>query len=275
MTLIKIDDTKCKKDGLCVHECPTAILRQPDKDACPVMVPQGEKSCLLCGHCVAVCPHGALTHEKIPMDACPPVTDDLSISHEQAVQFVRSRRSIRRFKQKPVEKKTIEHLIDNARYAPTGGNSQLVRWTVYTNPEQIDTMVDLTVDWMRRAVAQDADKKLPPYFPMVVAAYDAGINTLTHNAPSVVIASAPGIYENGMVDVSIALSYFELIAASAGLGTCWLGLMAQALKHDPPLKEATGLPKSHTHFYPMVLGYPRFKYHRLPERKPANIIWKE
>lgn len=94
-------------------------------------------------------------------------------------------------------------------------------------------------------------------------------------APSVVIASAPGKYENGMVDVSIALAYFELIAASAGLGTCWLGLMAQALKHDPTLKEAAGLPKPHTHFYPMVLGYPRFNYHRLPERKPANIIWKE
>jgi hypothetical protein len=27
------------------------------------------------------------------------------------------------------------------------------------------------------------------------------------------------------------------------------------------------------HHYPMMLGYPKFKYHRLPERKPPKIAW--
>jgi len=35
-----------------------------------------------------------------------------------------------------------------------------------------------------------------------------------------------------------------------------------------------GLPENHTHFYAMVLGHPKFKYYRLPERKVASIIWK-
>ncbi len=274
MTLIKIDETNCKKDGLCVQECPTAIINQQDKKSCPAMIPQGEQMCLLCGHCVAVCPHDALHHEKIPMKDSPAILKELSITHEQAVQFVRSRRSIRRYKKKPVEKETIQLIIDNARYAPTGGNSQLLRWTVHTDETKIKTMADLTIDWIRQAVASDTNNTLPSYMPMIIAGYDAGFNSITHNAPCLVIASAPGIYENGIVDLSIALSYFELISVSAGLGTCWLGLIARALKSSEPLKEAVGLPRSHSHFYPMVLGYPKFKYHRLPERKPANIIWK-
>jgi hypothetical protein len=39
-------------------------------------------------------------------------------------------------------------------------------------------------------------------------------------------------------------------------------------------KELVGLPEGHTHFYPMMIGYPRFRYHRLPERKPPQISWK-
>ena len=39
-----------------------------------------------------------------------------------------------------------------------------------------------------------------------------------------------------------------------------------------PLKEAMEL--SNDYFYPMVPGYPELKYHRLPERKKPNIIWK-
>lgn len=274
MTLIKIDETKCKKDGFCVQECPAAILKQQDKESCPVMIPRGEQACLLCGHCVAVCPHDALHHEKIPMEVSPPILKELSVTQEQAIQFLRSRRSIRRFKKKRVEKETIQRIIDNARYAPTGGNSQLVRWTVHTDETKIKEMADLTIDWMRKALAADTEKRLPPYLPMVVAAYDAGVNSITHDAPCLVFASAPGLYENGMVDLSIALSYFELAAVSEGLGTCWLGLITQALKYSEPLKEAVGLPKSHSHFYPMVLGTPKFKYHRLPERKPAKIYWK-
>ena len=274
MSLITIDESKCKKDGLCVQECPAAILRQRDKDSFPSMISRGVQACLLCGHCVAVCPQGALHHEKIPMENCPPMVQELMINQEQAVQFLRSRRSIRRFKNKPVEKETIRFLIDTARYAPTGSNSQLVTWTVHTDEQKIREIADSTINWMREAVESSGSSPLASYLPMIIAAYDAGINSITHGAPCLIFASTPGTYDNGMVDLSIALSYLELAAVSAGLGTCWLGLITRALKYYAPLQQMIGLPEGHTNFYPMVLGYPKFKYHYLPERKPANIFWK-
>jgi nitroreductase/NAD-dependent dihydropyrimidine dehydrogenase PreA subunit len=274
MTLIKIDETRCKKDGFCAMECPAAIIKQADKDSVPVMIPQGELICLRCGHCVAVCPHGALDHDEVPLASSPEIVKALILDKAQAAQFLRTRRSVRRFKDKPVEKSTIQSLIDIARNAPTGGNSQLVTWTVHTDKTKLNDIADLTVEWMKAMLASEAAKQLPPYFSRFVDAYEAGVNSITQDAPCLVVASAPGDYVNGMVDLSIALSYFELMATASGLGTCWLGLITRALRFSKPLMALIGLPEGHAHFYSMVLGYPKFQYHRLPERKPANIIWK-
>lgn len=273
MTMLTIDETKCNKDGLCVQECPTAVIRLRDKESVPVMISRGAKDCLLCGHCVAVCSQGALHHEKIPFKECPPILKELAIGRAQAVQFLRSRRSVRRFKAKAVEREAIQFLIDTARYAPTGGNSQLLKWTVFTDEHKIKTIADLTIDWMRRVVASP-NNSMAGYAEAIVAGYDAGINTITHGAPCLIFASAPGRYANGMVDLSIALAYLELAAVSAGLGTCWLGLITSALRDSEPLQQTIGLPEYHSHSYAMVLGYPKFKYHYLPERKPAVIVWK-
>ena len=118
MGLLIVDQDKCQKDGLCAKECPMAIILLQDKESYPELVPGGELLCNLCGHCVAVCPHGALSHTQVPLADCPPLKKDLVINEEQAVQFLRSRRSIRFFKDRPVEKETIQKLIKIARYAP-------------------------------------------------------------------------------------------------------------------------------------------------------------
>jgi ferredoxin len=117
MGLLRIDESKCKKDGICAASCPTGIIRLQDGDGLPEIVPGGEPACLVCGHCVGACPHGALDHEKMPIDGCPPIERDLTISGEQAVQFLRSRRSIRVFQDKPVDKGEIR------TPAPTGTRS--------------------------------------------------------------------------------------------------------------------------------------------------------
>ncbi|MBU3914270.1 nitroreductase family protein [bacterium] len=274
MSLIQIDDSKCKKDGFCVKECPAVIIRQPDKKSRPEMVEGGDQLCLVCGHCVAVCPHGALNHKKTPLEECPPIEKDLIINLEQALQFLRSRRSIRNFKKKPVEKEMIQTLINNARYAPTGSNSQEVEWTVHTDENTIKEIADLTVDWMRSVINSGMTGGVISYLPLIVAGYEAGLDTITRGAPCLIFASAPKSNASGMVDLSIALSYLELIAVPTGLGTCWAGLVTRALQFSEPLKKVVGLPESHTHFYPMMIGYPKFRYHRLPERKPARISWK-
>ncbi len=137
MGFLRIDASKCKRDGFCVRECPGRIIQQLE-DNLPEIVPGA--ICLECGHCVAVCPHGALDHERIPMQDSPLLREEFQISEEQALQFLRSRRSIRRFRDKAVEKEKIQKLIRGASYAPTAGNSQMVEWLVLTDKNRIKEM---------------------------------------------------------------------------------------------------------------------------------------
>lgn len=274
MGMLIVDEKKCKKDGLCAAECPAAIIRLKDGDGYPQLISGGEQNCLICGHCVAVCPNGALSHKLVPIEECPAIEKELIINQEQAVQFLRSRRSVRFFKEKPVEREKIQRLIEIARYAPTAGNAQLVEWLVLTDKDKIRELSALTVDWMRTVLKKGPKGAAPPYFPLIVMAWDAGYDAVLRNAPTVIVAFAPRMATNGMVDVTLALSYFELAALPIGLGTCWAGLLEGALSASAAVREAVGLPEGHPSHYPMMVGYPKAKYYRLPERKPPKITWK-
>jgi nitroreductase len=210
----------------------------------------------------------------VPIEDCPPIQKELFINEAQMIQFLRSRRSIRSFENRPVEKETIQRLIEIARYSPTASNSQLVEWQVFNDKDIIKEFAKMTADWARDLLAKDSQASKLPYIPSIVAAWDAGYDAVLRGAPAMVVASAPKEDLNGTVNLTLALSYLELAAPSMGLGTCWAGILNRALLGWPPLQKAIGLPEDHTHHYPMMLGYPRAKYFRMPERKQPKITWK-
>jgi len=272
MPLLTVDESRCKRDWICVAECPTNIIRLKDGNGYPQTVPGAEGSCLACGHCVAVCPQGALSNARVPLEVCPPVTKELSVDHQRAVQFLRSRRSVRVFEEKEPDREQIRRLIEIARYAPTGSNSQTVEWLVFTDKARVRSLAEAAVQWMRGM--QQEGSAAPPYVPLVVGAWNAGYDAVLRNAPALVVATAPEGTGNGMVDLTLALSYLELAAPTLGLGTCWAGLLRRAMRNDSSLREKVGVPPEHPNYYPMMVGYNKFSYHRLPERKPPKITWR-
>jgi nitroreductase/NAD-dependent dihydropyrimidine dehydrogenase PreA subunit len=276
MSLLLINERTCNKDGVCVTECPAHIIHLKDGTGFPEMVPGGEAICITCGHCVAVCPKHALSHARVSIEDCLPIEKALVIDEKQAVQFLRSRRSIRVYKDKPVETKKIQRLIEIARYAPTGSNTQLVKWVVFNGQEKVKRLAGFVADWMRDILEHDPDNAPFPklHLSLYLAAWDAGFDGILRSAPAVVVAMAPQEAGNGIVDPTIALAYLDLAAPTLGIGTCWAGLLCRAAKTWPPLQEAIGISEAYPYFYPLMLGYPQFAYRRLPERKPPKIEWK-
>jgi len=273
MGLIVIDEQRCKKDGLCAIECPAAIIRLQKGNGFPEMVAGGEALCLLCGHCVAVCPEGALSHKHCTREECPPIDPKLVLTEQQAVQFLRTRRSVRLYQDMPVEREKIQRLIEIARYAPTGSNSQLVEWLVVDDKSKIKSLAGLTIDYFRRLLKEEPQAMAYASLPRAIAAWEAGYDAVLRNAPALIVASAPAEAFNGMIDVTLALCYLDLMAPTLGLGTCWAGMLQRALRVSPSIKEALGVPAEHPHHYPMMLGYPKVKYQRLPERKFPKITY--
>ena len=274
MNSITVDQEKCNQDGICAAECPAVIIRMDEKEGYPSPAPDFEDVCLKCGHCVAVCPKGALSFDWLSPEDCPPIKRAAAVTPEQAEQFLRGRRSIRAFKEKRVPKNILEKLLEIACSAPSAKNQQPWHWIVVQEPVEVRRLASMVIDWMRNVIRDNPEGAEAMGYPRVVACWDEGYERICRGAPHVIVAHADKNWGFGAEDCALALSLLDLYATSAGLGACWGGYLYKAINAYPPLFEALGLPKNHLAFGAMMVGYPQYKYQRIPIRNKPRVSWK-
>jgi nitroreductase/NAD-dependent dihydropyrimidine dehydrogenase PreA subunit len=274
MTLLTVDPERCKRDGICRDVCPAGIIELKTRDALPTMTDGGDVLCIRCGHCVAVCPHMAMSHASIPAEDCPPVRQELLPTADQAEHFLRARRSIRVYKKNAVERDLLSRLIHVARFAPSGHNLQPVEWRVVYDSRQVVDLAGIVIDWMRRLIQDQSPLVEAMHLDRVVQSWEEGTERIFRGAPHVVIAHAHKDNRAAQTSCIIALTYFELMAPALGLGACWAGYFTSAALLWPPMLHALDLPAGHVVFGAMMVGYPRYQYHRLPPRNEPGITWR-
>lgn len=274
MTFFAIDQDKCLKDGICVSECPSRLLQMDISGTCPTPTPDFKEYCLLCGHCVAVCPTQALSLEWLAPEDCPSMVQELCVTPQQAEQFLTGRRSIRTFKKKTVAKPVLEKLLEIACAAPSAKNQQPWHWIVVQNPEEVRRLAGMVIDWMRGVVQANPEAAEASGFPRVVTSWDEGQERICRGAPHIIVAHADKNWGFGAEDCTLAISLLDLYATSLGLGCCWAGYFYKAVNAYRPLFEDLGLPKDHKAFGAIMIGYPKFKYRRIPVRKRPRVVWK-
>ncbi len=188
MNLFVVNEEKCDNCGICVAECPLRIIEVKDKRQVPTPIDGADDICENCGHCVAVCPHGALALRTMMPEQCLPVQKEWHLDPEQVGHLLRSRRSIRTFKDKAVDRELLTKLIDVARFAPSGLNAQPVNWLVISDRDRIQRLAEITMDWLR-----SLQKGVPQSFfrgivDRTVDNWEAGIDAVCHEAPHIIIA---------------------------------------------------------------------------------------
>jgi nitroreductase/NAD-dependent dihydropyrimidine dehydrogenase PreA subunit len=274
MAQVIVDHEKCNKDGICVAECPAQVLRLEKGDGFPEPTPDFDEVCLRCGHCVAVCPTGAFNLDWLNAEACPPVRAELAFTPGQAEQFLRSRRSIRVFKPEPLERAQIEQLINIACHAPSAKNMQPWAWIVIQDPSKMTELDVMLIDWVKSVIRTNPETAETMRFPRLVKIWEEGRYRMLRNAPHLIVAHVDQAWRYGVEDTALALSYIELYAPALGLGATWSGYFYTAYNAYPPLARAVPVPEGRKVVGAMMIGRPKFKYHRLPDRNPPKVEWR-
>lgn len=270
--LIEVDSGKCAQDGVCAAVCPKGLINMTE--GMPTPAAGAEGLCVSCGHCVSFCPTGALSHRAMKPEDCQPVLEKLNLSGAQAEQLLKGRRSIRVYEDRAVEKETLKQLIDIARYAPTGMNSQPVGWLVVHDSAEVKRLSSMVIDWMRFVISKEPEMAIAYHLNRIVDDWNLGIDRVCRNAPHIVLAHAPKDMPTSQSACMGALFYLELAALPFGLGACWAGYFHMAAMFWPPMQQALELSDEKYPFGAMMLGYPKYRYLRIPLRREPGIDWR-
>ncbi|MFA6383735.1 MAG: nitroreductase family protein [Candidatus Omnitrophota bacterium] len=273
MSVVIVDKSICRKDGICARVCPVGVITM-DEQGFPILAEGAEDRCIKCGHCAAVCPHMALSLGSDPRSERLKLPAGWNLSISQVEYLLKGRRSIRVFKEDPVERAAIEDMIDIARYAPSGINRQPVRWVVVHDTDKVRQIARETIAWMKALLKEGSPMAASFKFGDLVAGWEKGKDFICRQAPHMVLTYALNDDVTAPVACTIAGAYFELAALPHGVGTCWAGYAQMALNRWPAAQEIVNISKKCGCFSAFLVGYPRFNYVGIPARNDPKITWR-
>jgi len=157
---------------------------------------------------------------------------------------IKMRRSIRHYKDKPVEREKLKKVLEAGRLAPSAGNMQEWKFIVVSDKNT------------REKLAMAAHSRFVVEAPLVIVA----CATIT----DCVLESGQLAYP---MDVAIAVDHMTLKAVEEGLGTCWVGDF-----DERKVKEALNIPDDVRVVTLLTLGYPKYVPGPRKRKKLEEIV---
>jgi nitroreductase/NAD-dependent dihydropyrimidine dehydrogenase PreA subunit len=292
---IKIETEQCQKDGLCAKVCPKSIFVQRKKLAIPELV--NEAGCIACGQCVAICRQNAISHSEFSSTTIRSIQFEQMPTAEQVITLLKTRRSIRAFRDKPLPNDTIARIIDGAHFAPSGHNSQSTEFLVIQDNAVLNQVSAMVVEYLKfeikrfsnplfKSLALMAGREKTesglheiPGFKQMVQSFESGAHPILNDAPVLLVFHARRTVGFADVNAQLALQNASLVAHSLGIGHFYTGWviapcrapMARAWNRRIP--DLIGIPPGNDLYGALALGYPIPRFKNMIERKPPQIRW--
>jgi nitroreductase/NAD-dependent dihydropyrimidine dehydrogenase PreA subunit len=288
-----INAGRCTLCGKCIEVCPKKILAIKDGS---VSVTGGD--CMLCSHCYCACEPGAvsfggnlneLTFKTIRYSGDS--HGQSAASPDKIINFLRSRRSIRKYTDRPVDDDVIRDIIEFSVSAPSGSNAQSWEFTVVNGRDRVSLLADSfkkVFGMLNRLAVNPVTRYLSvPFFGNRIISYyknnyatvktaledaERGVDRLFHGAPCVIIIHS-GTGSMPAEDAQFAAYNIAILAHTLGLGTCFIGYASAAINRFKRLKKRLDIPAGNRVNAVIAAGYPDVIFHRPALRKRYNTAF--
>lgn len=201
----------------------------------------------------------ALSLLFIPLMACGNGTPQQSETEatdnngNKVVETIMSRRSIRKYKPQPVNRDTLNTILECGINAPNAMNKQSWAIRVVDSQEYINGVTELFKK-------KNADR----------VASDPNFKNMFRNAPTVVFIANDTNSGSSPIDCGLLGENMIIAAWSMGIGSCCLGGPTAFLMNDPDCADylkRLDIPEGYQLLYCIAFGYPDEQ----PEAKPREI----
>lgn len=290
MSLIQIDRDSCSKCGLCAQACPGDIIYKDKAEGFALV--QNEKQCVNCGQCLAICPNNVITHKNFLKESIVDIDKERVPTEDQIFNLIKTRRSIRSFKDMPVEREKIEKIIEAACYAPNAHNHPTTEYIVIQDKEIMDEITKYSIEYFKglvktfkSPVARKTAGFLVPnmiknLYSMledlnkVVNRYNSGRDLILHNCPALIIFHGSDRISFSDVNASLALQNATYMAQGLNLGSFYCGYVVATAQKTKSINKLLSLPKHNKILGALAVGYPNITHTKWIERKVAKILWR-
>lgn len=159
-----------------------------------------------------------------------------------------TRRTYRRFEQKPVPQDVVADVIEAVRLSSCGANRQAVRLVIVNKPEDVAKVQPL-VKWAAYLPPEQGTPKADELPTLYVAVVQD--------------TSIPGDLNT---DTGIALANLTLAAWDKGVGSCIMGAI-----NKPALTELLGIEEPEKLAFMVAFGYPAHEAHIVPMTEATGV----
>ncbi len=170
------------------------------------------------------------------------------------LQFIKSRRSTRKFKSEMVPDELTNQVIEAGRYAPSGGNSQSTHFIVIKNREVLDKLAVLAKEeFAKMEITENTYKSMANS----IRASKSGNYIFHYNCPVLIVTANKKDYGNNIADCSCALENMMLMANALDLGSVWINQL-RWLNENPVLLKAMqeiGLEEDERVYGALAIGF--------------------
>jgi ferredoxin len=285
----------CKQCQWCSEVCPNKILFKNESGKMTVKNDRLDL-CFKCGQCMAVCPTKSIEVKGLSYEnnffELPEATPN---GYEKTFyDMICTRRAVRNFKDKPVPKELLQKIVDAIALAPPGFPPLKIKLVVIENTELIrkslPNMIRLYEKlvammkkpvfrfFIRREVGEKKFKTIQEHLiPALVSrlpALKSGTeDTLTRNAPAMILFLEDKSGEDIKQDISIAATYGMLASHALGMGGSIMDIIPPAINKDPELRNMFCIPENHEVITSLIIGFPKYKYQRGIKRDLNSVKW--